>query len=546
MYTLLRTTLLFFLCLFLTGVAHGQTPTTTIQNSNSDTRLQLNYDGGLYIPGTFGPTTPADSIPASGAGTRLMWYPAKAAFRAGRVFDNTAFGVGVDGRTFWDAANVGKYSVAFGNNTIASGDVSFAAGLNTVASAANSTAFGVGTEASGSAATAMGDQTTANAANATAMGLKTTASGIESTALGAETVASEAQATAMGDGTTASGPNATAMGGGSIASGGSATAMGFDTEASGDFATAIGRSTTASKRGATAMGRFPTASGDAATAMGFSTTASSANATAMGSETTANGISATAMGSETTASDFAATAMGEQTTASGEASTAMGNGTIASNFTSLSVGSYNDANSTAGGLALFVVGNGTGNSDRSDALLLTSNGTLKISGTLNESSDRRLKTSIRPMKDETLGKLSRLRPVRYQFKNQQTHPSGEQIGLVAQDVREEFPALVSGGQGDALSLSYSKFTAVLLKGLQEQQAEIDQQQSQIADLRDENDAIRARLNRLEKEEQAVLAGIAGPWGLALLFACVIGGMGGLLYARRTSYAAQTPHPTERT
>src|SRR6056297_4170621 len=90
--------------------ASAQTPTTTIQNGNGDTRLELNYDGGLLVPGTFGPTTPADSIPAEGAGTRLMWYPAKAAFRAGRVGRNK------DG-TQWNASKVGDYSVAFGVDT---------------------------------------------------------------------------------------------------------------------------------------------------------------------------------------------------------------------------------------------------------------------------------------------------------------------------------------------------------------------------------------------------------------------------------------------
>src|SRR6056297_2650367 len=164
--------------------ASAQTPTTTIQNGNGDTRLELNYDGGLLVPGTFGPTTPADSIPAEGAGTRLMWYPAKAAFRAGRVFDNTAIGFGVDGRTFWDPANVGNYSVAFGNNTKASANMSLAAGINTVASAPNATALGAGTEASGEAATAMGESTIANAPQATAMGFDTRADSKGAVAMG--------------------------------------------------------------------------------------------------------------------------------------------------------------------------------------------------------------------------------------------------------------------------------------------------------------------------------------------------------------------------
>jgi hypothetical protein len=120
--------------------------------------------------------------------------------------------------------------------------------------------------------------------------------------------------------------------------------------------------------------------------------------------------------------------------------------------------------------------------------------------------------------------------VRYQFKNQQTHPSGEQIGLVAQDVRTEFPALVSGENSDALSLSYSKFTAVLLKGLQEQQ-------NQITSLRAENEEIKARLSALERQSSgSVLAGLPSSVS-GLLLALALGGLGmALLWRRRASDA----------
>jgi len=49
---------------------------------------------GVVFGGTFG----EGGIPAEGEGTRLMWYPGKAAFRAGRV-------LGVEGQ--WDDTNVG-------------------------------------------------------------------------------------------------------------------------------------------------------------------------------------------------------------------------------------------------------------------------------------------------------------------------------------------------------------------------------------------------------------------------------------------------------
>ena len=442
MRTFFRTTLLLPFCILLVGTAFGQTPTTTIQNGNADTRLELNYDGGLLVPGTFGPTTPADSIPTTGAGTRLMWYPAKAAFRAGRVFDIYP-NLSPDYQVFWDPQNVGKYSTAFGVNTKASGFASTAAGSRTEATGDYSVAIGrpgqIDTEVT-------------------------------------------------------------------TASGAAAVAMGEFAEASGDYSVALNRGTKATANAATAMGDATEASAFAATAMGLRTTASASRATAMGFETTASGVDATAMG--------------ERTTAATEKS--------------LSIGEYNSANTSADG-TLLVVGNGSPGT-RSDALVLDSNGNLEISGTLTESSDRRLKTSIRPIEGETMTKLSRLRPVRYQFKNQETHPSGEQIGLVAQDVREEFPALVRGGDGDDLSLSYSKFTAVLLKGLQEQQSTVDSLKNRVQHLeqqQEELDHLKKRIARLESEtNQSVLAGWVGSGGSLLLVVALGGLLGGGLFWRR--------------
>lgn len=71
------------------------------------------------------------AVPVAGAGTRLMWSPAKAAFRAGVVTG-----------TAWDDASVGSGSVAFGNDTIASGIRSTALGDATEAPAAHSMASG--------------------------------------------------------------------------------------------------------------------------------------------------------------------------------------------------------------------------------------------------------------------------------------------------------------------------------------------------------------------------------------------------------------------
>lgn len=197
----------------------------------------------------------------------MMWYPAKAAFRAGRVGDTK------DG-TQWDASEVGDYSTAFGRDTKASGIAA--------------TAMGTGTTASGSQATAMGDQSDATGYAATAAGRGTEAGAFAATAMGQFATATGEQATAIGNRTTASGNAATALGNRAEASGDAATAMGSRTTASGMASLAMGDATVAAKDGATAMGVATEANAFAATAMGSATTAGSPNSLAIGTYNSAN------------------------------------------------------------------------------------------------------------------------------------------------------------------------------------------------------------------------------------------------------------------
>ncbi len=189
-----RTIAIFVFLLLLSSSATAQVTTLKlstntsssyfdITDNNDNSLFRMNADGQLLSKGTFDGTT----APSLGAGTRLWWYPKKAAFRVGYV----------DG-TKWDGANVGDYSTAMGSNTTASGYYS--------------TAMGASTTASGSYSTAMGDITTASGSYSTSMGYFTTASGYYSTAMGYKTTADGYRSTAMGDNTTASGWYSTAMG----------------------------------------------------------------------------------------------------------------------------------------------------------------------------------------------------------------------------------------------------------------------------------------------------------------------------------------------
>jgi hypothetical protein len=132
--------------LLTAGAAHAQTPDSAFAVSKSGQSLfRVNVDAGALFGGTFDGDGSGSGIPIEGAGTRMMWYPRKAAFRAGYV----------DG-TQWDAANIGVYSVALGYDVRASGDSSVALGSHATAAQAGSFAAGVHVTASGAASVALG------------------------------------------------------------------------------------------------------------------------------------------------------------------------------------------------------------------------------------------------------------------------------------------------------------------------------------------------------------------------------------------------------
>ncbi|HOS33692.1 MAG TPA: tail fiber domain-containing protein [Spirochaetota bacterium] len=133
-------------------------------------------DGGILAMGT---RSSGATLSASGAGTRMIWYPRKAAFRAGYV-----------NGTQWDDANIGDYSVAMGYSTTASGHSSTAMGGYNTASGECSTAMGSYNTASGNCSTAMGTSTTASGSYSTVMGSSTKAQSYASLVAGQYNVVS--------------------------------------------------------------------------------------------------------------------------------------------------------------------------------------------------------------------------------------------------------------------------------------------------------------------------------------------------------------------
>lgn len=97
-------------------------------------------------------------------------------------------------------------------------------------------------------------------------------------------------------------------------------------------------------------------------------------------------------------------------------------------------------------------------------------------------SDRRLKTDIAPLA-KGIDTVMKLRPVSFKWKADQAAPTS--FGLIAQDVREVLPNLVTTDAStpdSKLGVRYSELIPVLIRSVQEQQALIDKQAARIAHL----------------------------------------------------------------
>lgn len=248
-------------------------------------------------------------------------------------------------------------------------------------------------------------------------------------------------------------------------------------------------SNTASGFSSIAMGEYTTASGGISTAMGNTTGASGFCSIAMGEITMADGNWSTAMGFGTSAVSNFSTAMGKYTSAFGENSTSMGHVTTASDFATLAIGQYNTNDTTPNPITFslanraFIIGNGADSTTMSDAMTVLFDGTTTIAGDLNINSDARLKSNIISL-GGTLAKLLALDGKSYTFKADE---SKQKIGLLAQDVQEVFPELVTEAQDEqgTLSVNYQGLIPVLINAIKEQQKEIEELKTEVNKLRNQ-------------------------------------------------------------
>jgi hypothetical protein len=135
----------------LAAPAAAQVDSAFAVSYGGTTLFRINSDAGAYFAGTYN-TSWTNGPAITGSGTRLLWYPEKAAIRAGTI-----------NGTQWDDANIGLGSVAMGYDVRASGDNSTAFGIRATAAQISSFAVGEDVTASGAASVAMGYHAHTNA-----------------------------------------------------------------------------------------------------------------------------------------------------------------------------------------------------------------------------------------------------------------------------------------------------------------------------------------------------------------------------------------------
>ena len=487
-----------------------QNGNTGIGTVNPVARLHVADSSVLFTGPATIPGTTTYYPPASGAGSRMMWYPQKAAFRVGAV----------DG-TQWDKDNIGRFSFSTGYSTKAIGEFSTSTGYFTNAAAAFSTSMGALTNAIGGASTSMGSSTTASGDQSTSMGSGTTASANSSTSMGYYTNAGGYASISMGYQTNANGASSTSMGYHTNANGDYSTSMGYYTKADGFYSNAMGNQTTSTGFASTSLGFNTIARGSYSTCMGNATISKSAGSLAIGrynDTTNINRLFEIGNGTANNSRSNAMTVLTNGNTGIGTIDPAkllevigpasavpvtlvIGNrggfGPAALEF----VSDYglanqwrpgyirnNDLGGFTGSLEFYTNGTGAGNLYGSIKGLEVRNGvTYTATGTVSSWSDARLKKNVQPFTNG-LDIIDQINPVSFNYNEQSPFQTEKmQIGILAQDLEKVAPYMVDKNVNkdfdDLRSVNNQAYVFLLINAVKEQQIQIEKMRQEMNELK---------------------------------------------------------------
>ena len=402
---------------------------TNTPNPNAILHLDLgaSISNGFLVTGQF---SGSSTVPNLGAGSRLMFYPGKAAFRAGNVTGD-----------LWDNLKVGPYSFAGGYNCTASNISSVAIGYSCTSTGGGSVAIGDFSQAIGENTVALGYFNRANADYSTALGFETRATGYASTAMAWQTIAKGYASTVVG--------------------------MFNDTVFLTDEQTVttttplfvVGNGNTIDDRSNAMVVRK-----DGRVGIGTSFPA----------------FSLDVKGRARIQSDGGVNSAGVWLT--------KGDNSGLAAFVGMFNDSYVGLYGGVGGWD-FVMNTSTGNvgiGTTAPAQKLSVNGNICYTGTIGACSDIRYKKNISPIR-HALADVLTLHGI-YYFWNQEKFPSKQfnderQIGFSAQEIEKLFPEMVQTDADGYKSVDYSRMTPVLVEAIKDLQNQIQELRREVAKLK---------------------------------------------------------------
>ncbi len=113
-------------------------------------------------------------------------------------------------------------------------------------------------------------------------------------------------------------------------------------------------------------------------------------------------------------------------------------------------------------------------------LTLFDNSNATLSSFLTQLSDARLKQDIVPI-NSTINDIKKINAYSYYWKDE-NKDRDQQIGLLAQEVDAVYPQLVKKDAAGLLSVNYNGFVPLLIKGMQEQQQQIEELKTRVEEL----------------------------------------------------------------
>ncbi|SDE04247.1 Head domain of trimeric autotransporter adhesin [Dyadobacter soli] len=430
-------------------------------------------------------------------GKMLIWYPKKAAFRAGKNTGNN-----------WNRATMGLGSFATGNGTLASGDYSASFGDKSEATGTNSFATGSLSKASGSNSVGM---------------ISAQASGSFSAAIGSLAEATDDNALALGYASKATNNYAVAIGNAATSSGENAITIGHSSSATGTNSLAIGEANSASAENATAVGHQALSSGANSISIGYRTTVKSFGGFAAGlfNNTSDNPNATSPVDSDRLlqiGNGFSNVNRSNALTILRNGNIGIGNNVLTPEYimdfggrprvrhNGNTAGIYfnNSQNAAEGFVGMRTdveVGFFIGNAWR---LFVNASGAVHADSFL-PFSDKRLKTNITPLKNSLIH-LRKVSGYHYNWKDQ-NKDKGLQTGVIAQEVEELFPELVSTAQNGYKAVNYNGLIPHLIEAVKE----LDKKTEEITALKKElasMQEVAKKLTALEASVKELLAGQA--------------------------------------